>query len=156
MQRTNAVRLLEKAGIEITLHEYEVREDALDAVSVAVQVGVEPERVFKTLVARTDGGEPVVFCIPGSAELDLRKAAVAVGSRSVALIRLKELLPLTGYLHGGCSPVGMKRAFRTWIDETAELFDSILISAGVRGVQVEIDPAALRREIGAELADVTA
>lgn len=143
MAKTNAVRLLEQAGTEFAIREYDYTDDALDAVSVATTLGVEPERVFKTLVTACDRGAHHVFCVPGNAELDLKKAARAAGARRIALIRLRELQPLTGYVHGGCSPIGMKRAFPTRIDETAELFETILVSAGVRGLQIEIAPGAL-------------
>ena len=131
-------------------------EGALDAVSVARLLEIDPERVFKTLVARDDGGRHLAFCIPGAAELDLKKAAVAAGSKRVAMVPRKDLLPLTGYVHGGCSPVGMKRALPTFIDETVVLHDRILVSAGVRGLQIEIAPADLQRATDATVADLTA
>jgi len=112
--------------------------------------------VFKTLVAENGSGEHCVFCLPGSAELDLRKAAAAAGAKRVALVRRRDLLPLTGYVHGGCSPVGMKRRFATWIDESCELYESILVSGGARGLQVEIAPRDLVELTGAKLADLTA
>ena len=155
MAKTNAVRLLEAACVDFRVHEYAVDEDALDAVTVARTMGVEPERVFKTLVAASDTGERLVFCLPGSAELDLKKAAAATGSKRVALIRLRELEPLTGYVHGGCSPVGMKKQFRTWIDESASLFETIYVNAGARGLQVEISPGDLRSQTDAMVADLT-
>ncbi|MFW5688954.1 MAG: Cys-tRNA(Pro) deacylase [Spirochaetota bacterium] len=155
MTKTNAVRLLEAAGVEFRVHEYPVDEDALDAVTVAGSIGVEPERVFKTLVAASQAGEHLVFCLPGSAELDLKKAAAASGAKRVALIRLRDLEPLTGYVHGGCSPVGMKKRFPTWIDESAELFETIYVSAGARGLQVEIAPEDLRSQTDAMVADLT-
>lgn len=155
MQKTNAIRLLERCGATFAVHEYTVDEEALDAVSVARAVGFEPERVFKTLVARGDDGAPLVFCIPGNLELDLGKAARASGRRRVALIRLRELQPLTGYIHGGCSPFAMKKELPTWIDESAALFDTVLVSGGARGLQVEIAPDALTAIAGASVADLT-
>lgn len=155
MTTTNAVRILEREGVTCTLHEYPVDEAALDAVSVARLVGAEPERVFKTLVTQNERGGHLVFCIPGNAELDLKKAATASGSKRIALIRLRELQPLTGYVHGGCSPVGMKKPLPTIVDESAELFETILVSGGARGLQVELAPDALVSLVGASYADVT-
>lgn len=152
---TNVVRILAARGVPVRTHEYAVDEAALDARSVARSVGAEEDRVWKTLVAMSDTGEPLVFCIPGPLELDLKKAALAAGCKRIALIPRRELQPLTGYVHGGCSPIGMKRAFRTWIDEAAVLFDTILVSGGVRGLQVEIAPAALAKAAGAVFADVS-
>jgi Cys-tRNA(Pro)/Cys-tRNA(Cys) deacylase len=153
--KTNAVRLLEQAGIPFTTREYPVNEGALDAVSVARSLGAEPERVFKTLVTVSDSRLHFVFCLPGSAELDLKKAARATGARRIGMLPLRELQPLTGYVHGGCSPIGMKKSLPTWIDETAELYDTIYISGGARGLQVEISPADLIALVGATCADVT-
>lgn len=154
MSKTNAVRLLERAGVAFRTRAYEVREDALDAVSVAHSVGVDPDRVFKTLVTVSDGGEHFVFCIPGSAELDLKKAAHAAGVKRIALIRLRDLLPLTGYVHGGCSPLGMKKSFPTWIDDSSELFETIYVSGGARGLQLELAPRDLAGLIPCRAADL--
>lgn len=154
--KTNAVRLLEQAGIPFATREYPVSEDALDAISVARAIGAEPERVFKTLVTVSDAGEHCVFCLPGSAELDLKKAARAAGARRIGMLPLRDLRPLTGYVHGGCSPIGMKRTLPTRVDESAELFDTILVSAGARGLQVEIAPGELVRLVGARYDDLTA
>jgi Cys-tRNA(Pro)/Cys-tRNA(Cys) deacylase len=160
MGKTNAVRLLEQADIQFGTSEYAHDERSMDAVSVARALEVEPERVFKTLVAHDERGGHYVFCIPGSLELDLKKAARAASVRRVALIPLKELRPLTGYVHGGCSPFGMKRPLSTWIDESAQLFETIYVSAGVRGKQIVIDPADVLRVLqtgaGASYADLTA
>jgi len=152
--KTNAVRRLESSDVAFTLHEYEVDPDNLDAQTVAAAIGFEPERVFKTLVTETDGGEHAVFCVPGPASLNLRKAAATIAAKRVRLIPLKELEPLTGYVHGGCSPVGMKRALPTVVDETVILFESVLISGGRRGLQIEIDPTSLVGITEAVLADV--
>lgn len=141
--KTNVIRLLEAEGISHRVHTYDVDESVLDAVSAARKVGVDPERVFKTLVASGGGTVHLVFCLPAVLELDLRKAAVTSGCRKVELIRPDDLSSLTGYLRGGCSPLAMKKAFPTFVDETGQLFETILISAGVRGMQVELAPSDL-------------
>ncbi len=153
-EKTNVMRALEQKNIPYTPHAYDP-EAGLDGVSVARQLGQDPEAVFKTLVARGASGDLYVFDIPVEASLDLKKAAKAVGEKSVAMIHQKELLPLTGYVHGGCSPVGMKKQYPTVFDETAELFDTICVSAGKIGFQVELDPAALMGLVGAFTADLT-
>ncbi len=122
---------------------------------MARQLGQDPACVFKTLVARGASGGLYVFDIPVEANLDLKKAARAVGEKSVSMIRQKELLPLTGYIHGGCSPVGMRKPYPTVFDETAELFNTICVSAGKIGFQVELSPAALMELVGASTADLT-
>ena len=127
----------------------------LDAVTAAKRLGVAPETCFKTLVTVGASKRNYVFVIPGERELDLKAAAKAVGEKSIAMLPARELLPLTGYVHGGCSPVGMKKAFPTVFDETAELFDTICVSAGKIGFQVELDPAALMGLVGAFTADLT-
>lgn len=154
MSKTNAVRILEAAKIAHQAFEYEVNEDELDAVSVAQKINAEHEQVFKTLIARNDKNENFVFCIPGNCELDLKKAAKASGNKKIEMIKVKEILPLTGYIRGGCSPIGMKKLFPTFIDETAQLFDEIYISAGIRGMQVKLSPAELKNLITAEFADL--
>lgn len=153
-EKTNVMRVLEQKNIPYTPHAYDP-EAGLDGVSVARQLGQDPERVFKTLVARGASGGLYVFDIPVEANLDLKKAAKAVGEKSIAMIYQKELLPLTGYVHGGCSPVGMKKQYPTVFDETAELFDTICVSAGRIGFQVELEPAALMELVGASTADLT-
>ena len=153
-EKTNVMRVLEQKNIPYTAHAYDP-EAGLDGVSVARQLGQEPEQVFKTLVARGASGGLYVFDIPVEANLDLKKAAKAVGEKSVAMIHQKELLPLTGYVHGGCSPVGMKKQYPTVFDETADLFDTICVSAGKIGFQVELSPAALMELVGAATADLT-
>ncbi len=140
--KTNVIRLLEAEGVAHTVHSYEPG-DVLDAVSAAQKVGVEPERVFKTLVASGGGTIHLVFCLPAVLELDLRRAAAVSGCRKVELIRPDDLLALTGYVRGGCSPLAMKKAFPTFLEETAQLFSTILISGGQRGIQVELAPADL-------------
>ncbi len=153
-EKTNVMRVLEQKNIPYTAHAYD-QLAGTDGASVAKQLGQEPERVFKTLVARGASGGLYVFDIPVGDSLDLKKAARAVGEKSVAMIAQKELLPLTGYVHGGCSPVGMKKQYPTVFDETAELFDTICVSAGKIGFQVELDPAALIALVGGTTADLT-
>jgi Cys-tRNA(Pro)/Cys-tRNA(Cys) deacylase len=153
--KTNALRILESLGIRCDTAAYETGDEHLDAVAVARRIGVEPELVFKTLVTRTEQGEVAVFCIPGPLELDLKKAAQAVGSKKVEMVGLKELLPLTGYVRGGCSPVGMRKPYPTWIDETATLHERIYVNAGSRGLQAALTPQDLARACGARFADLT-
>ena len=148
------MRILDQKNIPYTPHAYDP-EAGLDGVSVARQLGQDPETVFKTLVARGGSGGLYVFDIPVGDSLDLKKAAKAVGEKSIAMIAQKELLPLTGYVHGGCSPVGMRKQYPTVFDETAELFDTICVSAGKIGFQVELSPAALMELAGASTADLT-
>ena len=155
MTKTNAVRILEAAKITFSTHEYEVDENDLSGETVAKKINAEADAVFKTLVARNEANELFVFCIPVTAELNLKKAAQVSGSKSIALIHVKELLPLTGYIRGGCSPVGMKKKFPTFLDETAQLFETIFVSAGVRGMQIRISPLDLLKVVEAEFADLT-
>lgn len=143
MTKTNVMRLLDAAGIAYRAAEYEYDESDLSGKHAAEQLDFPAEQVFKTLVARGDRTGPVVFCIPVLDELDLRRAAAVSGNKKVELIHLKELLPLTGYLRGGCSPIGMKKKFPTYIDETCVLFDEIAVSAGARGKQIILSPGDL-------------
>lgn len=152
--KTNAIREVEAADIPFSYRTFET-EGAPSGIEVAQMLGEEPERVFKTLVTEGKTGEHYVFMIPVAEELDLKKAAQAVGEKAITMLRARDLLPLTGYVHGGCSPVGMKRAFRTVIDETAQLFDAVLYSGGRIGCQLETSPDALAQLIGAEYADLT-
>ena len=140
MSKTNAIRILESNNIKFSTMSYEVDEDDLTGQSVAYKVGADPNTVFKTLVCIGDKTSHIVFCIPVTEELNLKKAAKASGNKKVEMIKLKDLLPLTGYIRGGCSPVGMKKLFPTYIDETARLFDNIYISAGIRGTQMKLNP----------------
>lgn len=151
VQKTNAARLLDAAGIEYSLVPYEVDEDHLEASHVAEQLGEDLDRVFKTLVLRGDRGGLFVCVIPGSMEVDLKVAARISGNKSCAMIHVKELLPLTGYIRGGCSPIGMKKTLPTFIHESALLWDTIYVSAGVRGLQLCIAPQALIDFVGASL-----
>ena len=150
-QKTNAARLLDAAGISYTLVPYEVDEEHLEASHVAQQLGEDLDRVFKTLVLRGDRTGLFVCVIPGSMEVDLRVAARISGNKNCAMIHVKELLPLTGYIRGGCSPIGMKKPLPTFIHESALLWDSIYVSAGVRGLQICIEPQTLIDFVGADL-----
>ncbi len=151
IQKTNAARLLDAAGIPYTLVPYEVDEEHLEASHVAESLGEDLDRVFKTLVLRGDRNGLFVCVVPGSMEVDLRVAARISGNKNCAMIHVKELLPLTGYIRGGCSPIGMKKPFPTFIHESALLYDSIYVSAGVRGLQICIEPQALIDFVGAEI-----
>jgi Cys-tRNA(Pro)/Cys-tRNA(Cys) deacylase len=155
-RKTNALRILESLGVPHQVAEHEVGEEHFDAERVAALLGVSPDILFKTLVASAGPQEVLVFCIPGNAELDLRKAARAAGVRRIDLVPLKDLTPLTGYVRGGCSPVGMKKKFPTWVDESASLLPSMYVNAGARGLQVNLAPADLLRATGAVLADLCA
>ena len=152
--KTNVMRILEQNGIPYTAHAYPA-DGPTDGVSVAKILNQDPEQVFKTLVTKAASGNYYVFDIPVAENLDLKKAAKAVGEKSIAMIPQKELLPLTGYIHGGCSPIGMKKAFPTFIDETAQLFDAICVSAGKIGAQVELAPDDLARLTGAQYVQLT-
>lgn len=156
MVKTNAMRLLSQAGIDYKVFEYEVDENNLAGVHVAEQTGLPAEQVFKTLVAKGEKRGYLVFCIPVAEELDLKKVAQAVKDKKVELVHVKELLGLTGYIRGGCSPVGMKKKFPTYFDETALLFDKIAVSAGVRGAQLYLDTKLLVEYLGAEYVDLVA
>ena len=153
-EKTNVMRVLEQKGMAYTPHTYPT-DGSIDGASVAGYLGQDPECVFKTLVARGASGGYYVFDIPVEDTLDLKKAAKAVGEKSIAMIHQKELLPLTGYIHGGCSPVGMKKQFPTVFHETAEILDTICVSAGKIGYQVELAPADLMALVGAKTADLT-
>lgn len=155
MTVTNAMRLLKQAGIEFDTSTYEVDESDLSGVHLAQVLGVDVDCVFKTLVTRSDKRNIYVFCIPAAQELDLKKCAAAVGEKKIEMTQVKELLGLTGYIRGGCSPVGMKKKFPTVFDETAQLFDKIYVSAGQRGIQMIVDPMQLAEYVGASFADVT-
>lgn len=153
-EKTNVMRVLEQKGVSYTPHEYPHGDEAPDGVTVARMLGQDPDAVFKTLVTRGASGGYYVFDIPVADTLDLKKAAKAVGEKSIAMILSRELLPLTGYIHGGCSPVGMKKQFPTVFHETCQLFDTICVSAGKVGFQVEVAPQDLIDLIGADMADV--
>ena len=151
--KTNVCRLLDAAKIPYTEHSFPP-EAAVSAEDVSAFLGEDPKRVFKTLVTVGKSGRFYVFVIPGPGELDLKKAASAVGEKSVEMLKQKDLLPLTGYIHGGCSPIGMKKFFRTTLHQSAADFDTIFISAGRRGRQVEISAENLAKIIRFELKDL--
>ena len=148
------MRILEAMGVFFDVAAYPAGEEHQDAASVAAGLGVGADVLFKTLVAHDERGGALVFCIPGAAELDLKKAARAAGAKKVDLIGLKDLTPLTGYVRGGCSPIGMKKKLPTWIDEFALTFERIYVNAGARGKQLLISPADLARACPAGFADL--
>ena len=151
MTRTNAMRLLDAAGIRYRTAEYDYDESDLSGLHAAEQIDLPAEQVFKTLVTRGDRTGINVFCIPVTDELDLRRAASLSGNKKLELIHVKELLPLTGYMRGGCSPIGMKKKYPTYIDETCILFDEIAVSAGMRGEQIILSPQDLMDYTGARV-----
>ncbi len=154
MSKTNAVRILDFRKIEYTLHAYEVDENDLSGTTGARKIGAREETVLKTLVASGDKNGINVFCIPVTEELDIRKAAAASGNKKTELVKVKDLFDLTGYIRGGCSPIGMKKDYPVFLEETSQLFDKIYISAGVRGLQIMLSPADLRGITNAEFADL--
>ena len=154
--KTNAARLLDKAGISYELIPSEVDPENLAATHVAEQLGEDIERVFKTLVLRGDRNGIFVCVVPGDMEVDLKAAAKISGNKSAEMIAMKELLPTTGYIRGGCSPIGMKKHFPTYIHATAVDFDFIYVSAGVRGIQAKIAPQSLISFIGATVGEIAA
>lgn len=153
-QKTNAVRLLDAVNIKHSTVTYDVDESDLSGITVAHKIAAEPDKVFKTLVTRGDKNGINVFCVPVTEELDLKKAAAASGNKKIEMIKEKELLPLTGYIKGGCSPIGMKKHFPTFVDETAQLFDEIYVSAGARGMQIKISLHDLIKITDAELKEI--
>lgn len=153
MEKTNAIRMLDKQKAAYQVHTYDG--GALSGVEVAAVLQQEPARVFKTLVTIGKSGGHYVFMIPVAEELDLKKAAKSVGEKFIEMLPQKELLPLTGYIHGGCSPIGMKKQFPTVVHETAANFDRIFFSAGKIGMQIETSPAVLERAVRLTYADVT-
>ena len=155
-EKTNVMRVLEQRGIPFSAHTYDHEESvAVDGVTVANMLGQDPEQVFKTLVARGASKGIYVFVIPVADSLDLKKAAKAVGEKSIEMVAVKEINALTGYIRGGCSPVGMKKQYPTVFHETVEIIDTIMVSAGKIGAQVELNPAALMELVGGMAADIT-
>lgn len=154
--RTNAMRLLNQADIAYRTKTYDYDEDHLGGAHVASQVDFPADQIFKTLVTRGEKKGILVFCIPITTELDLKKAAKAVGDKKIEMIHVKEILGLTGYVRGGCSPVGMKKPYPICFDETALLYDEIGVSAGTRGCQILLDPEQLIQYVNGRCADVTA
>lgn len=152
--KTNAARILDRASISYELVPYEVDENNLAAPHIAESLGEDINQVFKTIVLTAGPGKFFVCVVPGNAEINLKKAAQVAGYKKVELLHLKELLPLTGYIRGGCSPIGMKKPFPTFIHQTATDFEHIFVSAGLRGLQFKIAPADLIKASGATLADL--
>lgn len=152
--KTNAVRLLETAHIPFATHEYEYDENDLAAQHVADALGQDINRVFKTLVLRGERTGLFVCVVPGNSQVNLKKAAAAAGDKKAEMLAMKELLPLTGYIRGGCSPIGMKKPLPTFFHTTALDYDKIYVSAGVRGMQLEISPEDLITYVGAEVTDL--
>ncbi len=153
-EKTNAVRLLAQKKLDFTTHDY-TDSGAVGGMEVAQALGQDPQRMFKTLVTQGHSGGYYVFLVPVCAELNLKKAAAAVGEKSIAMIKSKELLPLTGYIHGGCSPVGMKKLFPTLIDRSAAQFDTILFSGGRIGLQIETGLQELAQVVPFRLEELT-
>jgi Cys-tRNA(Pro)/Cys-tRNA(Cys) deacylase len=154
MQKTNAIRLLESNNIPFLVIKYDTSDNEIDAISVANKIKENPETVFKTLVAKNENNIISVFVIPGSYELNSKKAALASNSKKIEMIKVKELLSLTGYIRGECSPIGMRKTYQTFIDESAQLFDHIFISAGKRGMQIKISPSDLNSVVKAKFIDL--
>lgn len=154
-EKTNVMRTLEQKKIPYTPHSYPHEDGAVDGVTVAQSMGQDPAAVFKTLVARGASGNYYVFDIPVAATLDLKKAAKAVGEKSVAMIRVDEINKVTGYIRGGCSPVGMKKLYPTVFDRRVESLPAVVVSGGRIGVQVEVAPEALIRLVGGKTAEIT-
>ena len=154
-EKTNAIRLLENGNVPFRFYEYDVSDGRIDGKSIAEKIGESPDQVFKTLVTQAPPGKDYfVFVVPASGELDLKKAAKACGRKSIEMIPQKLLFPLTGYIHGGCSPVGMKKQFPTFIDETAILFEEIFVSGGKVGLNLKISPEDLAGFVNADFADL--
>ena len=154
MKKTNAARLLDARGIYYELAEYEVDESDLSAATLALKIGQNIEQIFKTLVLRGDKTGVFVVVVPGNAEVDLKKAAKISGNKNAAMVQQKELLPLTGYIRGGCSPLGMKKPYPVFIHESCLLFSFFYVSAGQRGLQIRIDPQDLITTTGAVIGDM--
>ena len=154
MVKTNAVRLLEAAGVPFSVYEYDTSDGEVSGVAVAAKIGQDAERVFKTLVTEGKSTGINVFVIPSSTELDMKKAAIAADDKYVEMIKARELEAKTGYIHGGCSPIGMKKKFPTYIDETATIHDTIIISGGRIGLQIELAPTDLAKITTAEFHDL--
>ena len=154
MVKTNAMRILQTAGVRFSSREYDISDGEISGAAVARKIGAAPEQVFKTLVARGRDKGICVFVIPSPEELDLKKAAKAAGDKNIEMLKSRELEPVTGYIHGGCSPIGMKKQFPVFIDETAVVFDSIFVSGGRVGLQIEISPDDLAAAADAVYCDL--
>ncbi len=154
MSKTNACRILDSLGIAYTLHDYEVDPNDLAAETVAAKVGLPPEQVFKTLAVRGDRNGISVAVIPGNFELDLKALAALTGDRKVELLPLKEVQPVTGYIRGGVTALGMKKDYPVFVDETMEIWDEVSVSAGVRGTQIVLSPADYLRATSATVGEI--
>lgn len=154
--KTNVMRILDKAKITYTAHTYDHSDGAIDGAAVAEKLGQNPEQVFKTLVTKGAGRDYYVFVVPVLKELDLKKAARSVGEKHVEMIHVKDINKVTGYIRGGCSPIGMKKQFVTVFDESAESIETIIVSAGKIGYQIELAPKDLIELVGAKTAEITA
>lgn len=154
--KTNAMRMLDRASIAYTPLEYEVDENDLSGMHIARTLGRDPDSMFKTITARGEKRGILVFCLPVSCEIDLKKAAHAAQDKRVELLPVKELLGATGYIRGGCSPIGMKKSYPTFLDEACLLYDKITVSAGIRGCQLELSSEELIEFLGATICDITA
>ncbi|HPE76712.1 MAG TPA: Cys-tRNA(Pro) deacylase [Draconibacterium sp.] len=154
MKKTNAARLLDSKSISYELSEYEVDESDLSAITLSKKIGQNIEQIFKTLVLRGDKTGVFVAVIPGNTEVDLKKASKISGNKNCMMVQQKELLPLTGYIRGGCSPLGMKKPYPIYFHETCQLFDFIFVSAGQRGLQLKIKPVDLVKVTGAIVCDL--
>jgi Cys-tRNA(Pro)/Cys-tRNA(Cys) deacylase len=153
-KKTNAVRIVESHNIPYELKYYDVDEEDLTGITVAAKIGMDPDSVFKTLVASGDANNILVFSVPVTTELNLKAAASASGNKKIEMVKVKDLLPLTGYIRGGCSPIGMKKKYPFFIDQTASLFDRISVSAGARGVQIVLNLNDLLKVTEGILADI--
>lgn len=155
IKKTNAMRILEKENIEFSIKEYDFDEDNIDALHAAAGVNLPPEQVFKTIVMRNEKKEIYVFCVPATCTVNLKKVRMLTNSKEINPVKVTELLGLTGYIRGGCSPLGMKKKYQTYIDSTAILFENIAISAGIRGQQILVNAEKLASIINASIEDLT-
>lgn len=155
IKKTNAMRLLDSNNTDYKIYEYYVIDGKTDGISVAAQLGQNPNQVFKTLVTEGSSGENYVFVIPVNRELSLKKAAISVGEKSIGMINQRDLLGKTGYIHGGCSPIGMKKLYKTILDNSSENFQTIICSGGVRGLQIEVQRVDLLNIVHGIIADIT-
>ncbi len=155
MTKTNAMRMLDAAKIKYEIKEYVPDENDLTGTHIARQIGLDENIVFKTLVAVGDKTGHIVFCIPSPAEIDLKKAAAATGNKKIEMVHVKDLLSLTGYIRGGCSPIGMKKRFPTYMDESAATLEKFTVSGGIKGAQLLVSPEDIIKFTGAKLCSVT-
>ncbi len=153
-EKTNAMRLLEDAGLAYTAHGYDASDGRIDGISVAEKIAMPQEQVYKTLVTQGNTGDYFVFVLPVAAELDMKKAAKAAKQKHIEMIPVKDILRVTGYIRGGCSPIGMKKNYPTFVEEEAMLYDTIVFSGGKIGAQIEMNPDALLEWIGGAYADL--